>query len=204
MILGSDSWPGLKELEENWEAIKAEFDAMKPEIFQATYYGRKVLDLKYYSYTNPLIDQAPLTKKLCENIPGILGWSFCYLPDKGFVTPHLDHDLGDVGIMSANLCLQGEGETGLSVGDQYIYFQSGKVTVHDGNKTHHGWNFSGHDRCTLAIMYATKPVDVDKSEIIKLTIDILKGIRSVERTENGEITDEAVLTEMKEYFNAKL
>ncbi len=177
-----DSHPGLQALEDNWLAIRAEYDSLKEVATQYSPTGWYWIVLRYHTLYMKRRELAPVTTKLCEAIPGIIAYSFTRIKPYGYVSPHVDDDSGDSGMMTGNLGLYCSGSTGLNSGGESKQYQEGKVWVHDSNVEHFGWNTSDKDRACLTFSYATRPVDFSKSVVVPFIMESLmnEGVKNVE------------------------
>ena len=155
MFIKTDGFGFIKELEENWKNIKGELIKLKREDFQA-WVQKEMYDEGWTIY--PLYvfgkeirlksGKCPVTKSICENIPGISLAAFSRLAPNTHVKPHVGWAKSvyrlHLGLIVPNDCF-------IRVGNQTSQWNEGKCLVFDDTVEHEAWNRSQEERIVLLL-----------------------------------------------------
>lgn len=148
-------------LESNWRAIRAEFEALVPDDFQAwpeKYLCEEGWDVfglwGYGSRLDDNCDRCPVTAKIGDSIPGLTTMAFSILQKHSEIAPHhgfTDRQyVGHLGLVVPENC-------GIQVGGETRNWEEGKFLIFNDWCTHSVWNRSDSARVVLLIDFLRDP-----------------------------------------------
>jgi aspartyl/asparaginyl beta-hydroxylase (cupin superfamily) len=146
-FFGTEKYPQFKCLEENWEKIRKEFDAIKEyasEWNEAELHNKKwfVYGLRYLGEdVKENCDKAPFTHSLCKSIPNMDTFGFSIMLPECEIYPHENEDK-DRSLLRCHLGLYTNPNASIMVGDDVYTWNTGEVVVFDDMKKHSAWNRS--------------------------------------------------------------
>ena len=144
----------VEQLKSNWLAIRSEYDAiahnttMWPEeqlhnnkwkVFGLTFFNKEVLSNKQH---------APITSKICDNIPGITTYGFSIMQPGCEILPHKGYTDK---VLRCHLGLYTNILSGIQVGDTVSNWDLGEVLIFDDTQLHSAWNRGYTDRVILLL-----------------------------------------------------
>lgn len=147
-----DDFPMLSSLKQNWQMIRAEYDAIasKARIWPEPIHngGWHVFGLRFQDQDLPDQEYAPLTTKLCASILGSHTFGFSTLSPGCEITPHIGYTDQ---VLRVHLALYSNPHSGLKVGDQTQLWKEGELLVFDDRVLHSAWNHGRWGRTVLII-----------------------------------------------------
>jgi len=156
MFLDPHAFSFAADLEANWQAIRAEMEALEEDSFtdwQGTYVKLDGKWMLYGLFTpglrwNENCRRCPTTAAVCERIPGITTAGFSRLTAGSHISPHR----GECGaILRMHLGLTVPGDCRFRVGQVTTEWQEGKTLFFDDTLEHECFNDSDRDRTVLII-----------------------------------------------------
>ena len=155
MFIETKQFEFIKGLEEKWKIIKEELLGLEKEDFQP-WIQKEMYDKGWTIY--PLyvfgkeikmkFNKCPITKTICENVPGISMAGFSSLAPKTHVKPHVGWANSvyrlHLGLIVPDNCF-------LRVGNQTQQWAEGECLVFDDTVEHEAWNRSEHQRIVLLL-----------------------------------------------------
>ncbi|MBT8114162.1 MAG: aspartyl/asparaginyl beta-hydroxylase domain-containing protein [Arenicella sp.] len=155
MFLKPDQFPFISELEENWTAIRAEYEALLGEGFTA-WPDKQLYDKGWsvfgFYFFGDRRDQncrrCPETTRLVEAIPGMMTAGFSRLTPQSHIKPHTGYTSA---VLRCHLGVKVPVDCSLKVGSELREWQDGKCLVFDDTVIHEAWNNSDFPRTVLLI-----------------------------------------------------
>ena len=187
-VMGREHFPWLNVLEDNWEIIRDEAEALMPyrdaipplsEI--SPDHAKLDKDKKWRSYflwgygfkSDENCARCPKTTQILKKVPGLRTALFS-IHDKGMtIAPHKGVTAG-VCVVHLGLKIPREYENlAIRVEDEIVHWRNGEAFVFDDTREHETWNRTDDERIIL-LLHVDRPVDFAGSIIAKL---FMTGIR---------------------------
>jgi len=161
-FFNASHFPFLRTLEDHWESIRGEYDAMASQSIpwhEAIHNGKwDVIGLRFEGM-DILENQrhAPITSSLCDQIPGICTYGFSIMKPGCKIKPHVGYTnavlRGHLGLYSNDHCV-------LQVGEESRTWIPGKTFVFDDTIRHAAWNDGESTRVILLFDFLRPNSDI--------------------------------------------
>jgi aspartyl/asparaginyl beta-hydroxylase (cupin superfamily) len=132
-FLNTTDFPLLKTLEDHWEQIRTEYDAMASQSipwYEPIHNGKwDVLGLRFQG--QDFLEnqqQAPITSSICNALPGIFSYGFSIMKPGCEIHPHVGYT--DT-VLRGHLGLYSNAHAALQVGEETKTWTPGKIFVFD-------------------------------------------------------------------------
>ena len=159
-FLNTSDFPFLKTLEEHWEEIRAEYDAMAS---QSTPWHEAIHNGKWdvIGFRSQGLDilenqrHAPITTAICDQLPGIYTYGFSIMKPGCEIQPHVGYTDA---VLRGHLGLYSNAHAALKVGEETYTWTPGKIFVFDDTTLHSAWNRGETTRVILLFDFF-RPLD---------------------------------------------
>jgi aspartyl/asparaginyl beta-hydroxylase (cupin superfamily) len=159
MYQDASKYPFLKVLEENWEAILAEYRAVaaQPEMHawpEGQLYDGRWDTFGLYAFGMKQADnckRCPVTTRVVEQIPGMVMAGFSRLAPGTHIKPHVGYGGWAQYVMRVHLGLVVPENCVMRVGPETRSWTPGKVTVFRDATEHEVWNRGATERVVLLL-----------------------------------------------------
>jgi ornithine lipid ester-linked acyl 2-hydroxylase len=157
MYCDASKFEFIPTLEQRWEVIKAELEALPPEVF-VPYPERYLLDKRTgwdivgLYFLGVKIDLncelCPQTASLVKAIPGLITAGFSRLAPGAHIVPHAGKP---VGVLRCHMGIDVPPRCGLRVGQEIRRWENGRCMVFDDTSEHEAWNLDERYRTVLLL-----------------------------------------------------
>jgi beta-hydroxylase len=158
-FLDANAFEPLRPLTASWQLIRDEYDQIKNQAQQwpeAIHNGKwDVIGLCFLGDNLPTQAIAPITTKLCTDIPGVWTFGFSIMQPGCLISPHRGYTKD---VLRIHLGLHVNSESAIRVGDEEASWNEGELLMFDDTQVHSAWNRGLSERVILLI-------DVYKSAI---------------------------------------
>src|SRR4051812_13003882 len=159
MYQSTDKYPFVRILEENWQDILAEYQAVARDPAMHAWPEGQIYDggwdtFGLYAFGKKRhmnCDLCPKTTKLVEQIPGMVMAGFSRLAPGTHIKPHVGYGGWAQYVMRCHLGLIVPGGCEMRVGPETRTWQEGKMTVFCDATEHEGWNRGTTQRVVLLL-----------------------------------------------------
>lgn len=152
MFFDPPTFACLQPLQQNWQAIRAEYDAVASTAFVSPESihngGWTVIGMRFQDQDLPGRFSTPLTRRLCEAIPGCHTYGFSIMRPGCVITPHIGHTDQ---VLRVHLGLYSNPHCGIRVGQEVRSWQPGELLVFDDMVEHETWNRGRWSRAILLV-----------------------------------------------------
>jgi aspartyl/asparaginyl beta-hydroxylase (cupin superfamily) len=149
-FLNANSIEHLRPLARSWRLIRDEYDQIKynarqwPEpIHNGKWY---VIGLRFLGDNLPAQAFAPITTKLCGDIPGAWTFGFSIMQPGCLISPHRGYTKD---VLRIHLGLHANGDSAIRVGDEETGWKEGELLMFDDTQVHSAWNRGATERVIL-------------------------------------------------------
>lgn len=149
----------LLPLASNWEAIKSEYDSIRnratkwPEPIHNGQWS--VIGLSFNGKGLSTQSDAPVTTRLCKEVPGILTFGFSIMKPGCIIRPHRGYTNE---VLRIHLGIYVNDRAAIRVDGITRKWEAGRLLMFDDTQIHSAWNQGGEERVILLL-------DVKRSEI---------------------------------------
>ena len=149
----------LLPLTDSWHIIKTEYDSIRhraTEWHENIHNGRwSVIGLGFRGQDLSMQSDAPVTTKLCKNIPGIFTYGFSIMRPGCIIEPHCGYTSE---VLRIHLGIYVNKRAAINVGGEIREWEAGRLLMFDDTQIHSAWNKGGEERVVLLL-------DVKRSEM---------------------------------------
>ncbi len=153
MFIDVTQFPFTTVLEQEWQAILAEYLALPDDSFQP-WVQREMYDggwgvyglIAFSKRIEPALRSCPQTARLLEQIPGLTTAGFSKLAAGAHIQPHIGWVRT---VYRAHLGLVTPEHCAIRVGSEVRPWQAGKCLIFDDTEEHEAWNRSAQNRIVL-------------------------------------------------------
>lgn len=170
-FIDPSDFPFLKPLSDNWEIIRSEYDAVSGQIIpwpETIHNGKwSVIGLKFQDRELPLNKLAPVTTKLCEEIPGISTYGFSIMHPGCIIHPHTGHSNS---VLRCHLGLYTNPESTITVEKQTYSWKEGELMIFNDMLLHSTYNKGTVDRVVLLLDFYRPGIESPPSDYFQPSI----------------------------------
>lgn len=159
MFRSSEEFQFTKLLEEHWQEVLAEYQAVAADRGmhawpEKQYYEGQWDTFGLYAFGNKRqrnCDLCPVTTRLVEKIPGMRMAGFSRLAPGTHIKPHCGYAGWAQYVLRCHLALQVNDECALRVGPETRKWKQGRTLVFCDATEHEAWNFGERERVVLLL-----------------------------------------------------
>ncbi len=159
MFQPSEKYPCTKILEDNWQAILAEYKAVAEHPEMHAWPEEKLYDGRWdtfglYAFGRKRAkncERCPVTTRIVEQIPGMVMAGFSRLAPGTHIKPHVGYGGWAKYVLRVHLGLVVNDRCEMRVGPETRQWQAGKVTIFCDATEHEVWNRSETERVVLLL-----------------------------------------------------
>jgi beta-hydroxylase len=159
-FLDPSSVEPLRLLAANWKPIRDEYDQIKNKAMQwpePIHNGKwDVIGLRFMGDNLPSQALAPITTKLCNDIPGVWTFGFSIMQPGCLISPHRGYTKD---VLRIHLGLHVNSESAIRVGDEEASWNEGELLMFDDTQVHSAWNRGLSERVILLIDIYKSAID---------------------------------------------
>lgn len=159
-FLNTSSFEPLGPLVTSWKLIRDEYDQLKGKEMQwpePIHNGKwDVIGLRYMGDNLPTQALAPITTKLCDDIPGALTFGFSIMQPGCLIFPHRGYTKD---VLRIHLGLHVNRDSGIHVGDEKAIWKEGELLMFDDTQVHSAWNRGSTERVILLMDIYKSAID---------------------------------------------
>lgn len=155
MFYKNSLFPFTAELEENWQAIREEYQTIDPKnLLKAPWealYNKTWEVYALYALGRPFkthCKQLPTTTDLIKDIPGLYNAGFSAIGPGTHISPHVGYTTD---VLRCHLGLIVPGNCAIRVGNDTYEWKEGECVVFDDMYEHEAWNKSDTLRVVLIL-----------------------------------------------------
>lgn len=149
----------LRPLANNWQLIRSEYDQVSNKASkwpEPIHNGQwNVIGLRFMGSDLATQLETPITKRLCEKVPGVVTFGFSIMEPGCVIAPHRGYTNE---VLRIHLGIYVNKDAAIQVGDDKRVWREGHLLMFDDTQVHSAWNYGTEKRVILLL-------DIKRSEI---------------------------------------